>query len=109
MVLYFAPTVHFTEPITIRCQPIIFIHSDQVRLHFYNSRQCQLPISWVTIVTCGPIVLPNVLLIKHFQIIFYFNASDIVQIFISMLMVMNLYKTAIAYGFHKWCFFPTDY
>ena len=41
--------------------------------------------------------------------IFDFNALDMVQIFKSMLMVINWYKTEIAQYFHKWCFFYIYY
>ena len=37
------------------------IIGDHFCLHFYNIRQCQLTISWVAMVTCGPIVFPKVL------------------------------------------------
>ena len=77
------------------------IIGDQFLLHFYNTRQLQLTISWpVTMVTCGPIVFPMVLWMQHLQIIFDFNALDMVQIFKSMLMVMNWYKTEIAQYFY---------
>ena len=56
-------------------------------------------------VTCGPIVFPKVLWMQHLQIIIDFNALDMVQIFKSMLMVMNWYKTEIARYFYKWCIF----
>ena len=46
--------------------------------------------------TRGPIVFPKVLWMQHLQIIFDFNALDMVQIFKSMLMVINWYKTEIA-------------
>ena len=46
-------------------------------------------------VTCGPIVFPKALWI-HLQINFDFNVFHLVQIFQSMLMVINWYKTAIA-------------
>ena len=58
----------------------IFIHSDHCRLHFYNIRQCQLIISWVTMVTCGPIVFPKVLWMQHLQVIFDFNDRADIQI-----------------------------
>ena len=45
----------------------------------------------------GPIVSP--LWMQHLQIIFDFNALDMVQIFKSMLMVINWYKTEIAQYF----------
>ena len=60
-------------------------------------------------VTCGPIVFPKVLWMQHLQIIFDFNALDMVQIFISLLMVKKLYKTEIAQYFYKWCFFYIYY
>ena len=83
-------TVHFTDLVSNRYQPTIFlIHSDHFRLHVNNIRQCQLTISWVTMVTCGPIVFPQLLWMQHLQIIFDFNAWDMVQIFKSMLMVIN--------------------
>ena len=56
-------------------------------------------------VTCGPIVFPKVLRMQHLQVIFDFNALDMVQIFKSMPMVVNLYKTEIAQYFHKRWFF----
>ena len=56
----FALTVHFTDLVSNRCQPIFFY--PQRPLSFaLNIRQCQLTISWVTMVTCGPIVFPKVL------------------------------------------------
>ena len=80
------------------------IHSDQFCLHFYNIRQCQLTISWVTIVTCGPIVFPTVLWVQHLQIRFDSNAFYMAQIFKSLLMEISVYKNEIAQYFHKWCF-----
>ena len=71
------------------------IIGDHFRLHFCNIRQCQLTISWVAMVTCGPIVFPKVLWMQHLRIIFDFNALDIMQIFKSIPMVINLYKTEI--------------
>ena len=85
------------------------IIGDHFRLYFCNVRQCQLTISWVIMVTCGPIVFPKVLWMQHLQIVFDFNASDMVQIFKSMLMVINWYKTEIAQHFYKWCFFYIHY
>ena len=85
------------------------IIGDHFRLHFYNIRQFQLTISWVTMVTCGAIVFPKVLWMQHLQIIFDFNALDMVQIFKSMLMVINWYKTKIAQYFYKWCLFYIYY
>ena len=85
------------------------IMGDHFRLHFCNVRQCQLTISWVTMVTCGPIVFPKVLWMQHFQIVVDFNASDMVQIFKSLLMVINWHKTEIAQHFYKWCFFYIYY
>ena len=79
------------------------IIGDHFCLHLYNIRQCQLTISWVTMVRCGPIVFPKVLWMQHLQIIFDFNALDMVQIFKSMLMVISIYKTEIAQYFYKWC------
>ena len=39
----FAPTVHFTKLVQIRCQPTIFlIYCDYIRLHNYNIHQCQV-------------------------------------------------------------------
>ena len=35
------------------------IHSDHFGLHLYNIHQCQLTISWVTMVTCGTIAFPE--------------------------------------------------
>ena len=55
-------------------------------------------------VTCGPIFFPKVLWMQHLQIIFDFNALDMVQIFKSMLMVKNWYKTEITQYFYKWFF-----
>ena len=81
------------------------IIGDHFRLHFYNIRQCQLTISWVAMVTCGPIVFPKVLWMQHLRIIFDFNALDMMQIFKSIQMVVNWYKTEIAQYFYKWCFF----
>ena len=80
------------------------IIGDHFCLHLYNIRQCQLTISWVTMVGCGPIVFPKVLWMQHLQIIFDFNALDMVQIFKSMLMVISINKTEIAQYFYKWCF-----
>ena len=80
------------------------IIGDHFRLHFYNIRQCQLTISWVPMVTCGPIVFPKVLWMQHLRIIFDFNALDMMQIFKSIQMVVNWYKTEIAQYFFKWCF-----
>ena len=60
-------------------------------------------------VTCGPIVFPKVLWRQHLQIIFDFNALDMVQIFKSMLMVINWYKNEIAQYFYKWCLFYIYY
>ena len=61
------------------------IIGDHFRLHFYNIRQCQLTISWVAMVTCGPIlVFPKVLWMQHLRIIFDFNALDMMQIFKSI-------------------------
>ena len=57
------------------------IIGDHFRLHFFNIRQCQLTISWVAMVTCGPIVFPKVLWMQHLRIIFDFNALDMMQIF----------------------------
>ena len=85
------------------------IIGDHFRLHFYNIRQFQLTISWVTMVTCGPIVFAKVLWMQYLQIIFDFNASDMVRILKSMLMVINWYKTEIAQYFYKWCFFYIYY
>ena len=82
---------------------------DHFRLHLYNFRQCQLTISWVTMVTCGPIVFPKVLWMQHLRIIFDFNALDMMQIFKSIPMVVNCYKTKIAQYFYKWCFFYIYY
>ena len=60
----------------------ILIIGDYFRLHFYNIRQCQLTISWVAMVTCGPIVLPEgILWMQRLRIIFDFNALDMMQIF----------------------------
>ena len=59
--------------------------------------------------TCGPIVFPKVLLMQYLQIIFHFNALDMVQIFKSMLMVINWYTTEMAQYFYKWCFFYIHY
>ena len=81
------------------------IQSDHFPLHFYNIRQCQLTMSWVTMVTCGPIVFPKVLWVLHLQIIFNFNALDFVEIFKSMVMVINRYKTEIAQYFLQLMFF----
>ena len=81
------------------------IIGDHFCLHFYNIRQCQLTISWVAMVTCGPIVFPKVLWMQHLRIIFDFNALDRMQIFKSIPMVINWYKTEIAQYFYKWCFF----
>ena len=55
-------------------------------------------------VTCGPIVFPKVLWVQQLQFNFDFGALDMMQIFISVLMVTNWYKTEIAQYFHKWCF-----
>ena len=85
------------------------IIGDHFRLHFYNIPQCQLTISWVAMVTCGPIVFPKVLWMQHLRIIFDFNALDMMQIFKSIPMVVNWYKTEIAQYFHKWCFFYIYY
>ena len=85
------------------------IIGDHFRLHFYNLRQCQLTISWVAMVTCGPIVFPKVLWMQHLRIIFDFNALDMMQIFKSIPMVVNWYKTEIAQYFYKWCFFYIYY
>ena len=85
------------------------IIGDHFRLHFYNIPQCQLTISWVAMVTCGPIVFPKVLWMQHLRIIFDFNALDMMQIFKSIPMVVNWYKTEIAPYFHKWCFFYIYY
>ena len=85
------------------------IIGDHFRLHFYNIRQCQLTISWVAMVTCGPIVFPKVLWMQHLRIIFDFNALDMMQIFKSIPMVVNWYKTEIAQYFYKWCFFYIYY
>ena len=60
-------------------------------------------------VTCGPIVFPKVLWRQHLQIIFDFNALDMMQIFKSMLMVINWYKNEIAQYFYKWCLFYIYY
>ena len=60
-------------------------------------------------VTCGPIVFSKVLWMQHLQIIFDFNALDMVQIFKSMLMVIKWYKTEIAQYFCKRCFFYIYY
>ena len=81
------------------------IIGDHFRLHFYNIRQCQLTISWVAMVTCGPIVFLKVLWMQHLRIIFDFNALDRMQIFKSIPMVVNWYKTEIFQYFYKWCFF----
>ena len=87
-------------------QPTIFlIHSDHFRIHFYNIRQCQLTIIWVTMVIRSPIVLPKVLWVLHLQIIFDFNGLHMVPIFQSILTVINWYKTEVAQYFHMWCFF----
>ena len=72
------------------------IYSDHFRLHFHKIRQSQLTISWVTMVTSGTIVFRKVLWVKHLQIIFDFNAWDMVEVFKSMLIVMNWHKTEIA-------------
>ena len=80
------------------------IDSDQFHLHFYNIRHCQLTITCVTMVTCGPIVFPKVLWIQLLQVNFDFNALDMVQIFKTILMVTNWYKTEVAQYFDKWCF-----
>ena len=85
------------------------IIGDHFRFHFYNIRQFQLTISWVTMVTCGPIVFPKVLWMQHLQVIFDFNALDMVQIFKSMLMVINWYKTEITQYFYNCCFFYIHY
>ena len=85
------------------------IIGDHFRLHFYNIPQCQLTISWVAMVTCGPIVFPKVLWMQHLRIIFDFNALDMMQIFKSIPMVVNWYKTEIAPYFYKWCFFYIYY
>ena len=88
---------------------LLLIIGDHFRLHFYNIRQCQLTISWVAMVTCGPIVFPKVLWMQHLRIIFDFNALDMMQIFKSIPMVVNWYKTEIAQYFYKWCFFYIYY
>ena len=85
------------------------IIGDHFRLDFYNICQCQLTISWVAMVTCGPIVFPKVLWMQHLRIIFDFNALDMMQIFKSIPMVVNWYKTEIAQYFYKWCFFYIYY
>ena len=72
------------------------IIDDHFRLHLYNIRQCQLTISWVAMVTCGPIVFPKVLWMQHLRIIFDFNALDMMQIFKSIAMVVNWYTTETA-------------
>ena len=56
-----------------------------------------------------PLLSPRVFWVQHLQIIFDFNALHMVQIFKSMLMVMNWYKTEISQYFHKWCFFHIYY
>ena len=59
----------------------------------------------MTMVTCCPIVFPKVSWIQHLQINFDFNTLDMVQIFKSMLMVIDWCKTTeIAQYFYKWCF-----
>ena len=78
-------------------------------IDFYNIPQCQLTISWVAMVTCGPIVFPKVLWMQHLRIIFDSNALDMMQTFKSIPMVVNWYKTEIAPYFHKWCFFYIYY
>ena len=47
-------------------------------------------------VTYVPIVSPKVLGIQHLQIVYDFSALDIVQIFKSLLMIINWYKPEIA-------------
>ena len=85
------------------------IIGDHFRLHFDNIRQCQLTISRVAMVTCGPIVFPKVLWMQHLRIIFDFNALDRMEIFKSIPMVVNWYKIEIAQYFYKWCFFYINY
>ena len=85
------------------------IIGDHFRLHFYNIRQCQLTISWVAMVTCGPIVFPKVLWMQHLRIIFDSNALDMMQVFKSIPIVANWNKTEIAQYFHKLCFFYIYY
>ena len=46
---------------------------------------------------------------QHLRIIFDFNAMDMMQIFKSIPMVVNWYKTEIAQYFYKWCFFYIYY
>ena len=87
------------------------IIGDHFRLHFYNIRQCQLTISWVAMVTCGPIVFPKVLWMQHLRIIFDFNALDMMQIFKSIPMVSIPIDTKLKLPniFYKWCFFYIYY
>ena len=51
----------------------------------------------------------KVLSMQHLRIIFDFNALDMMQIFKSIPMVVNWYKTEIAQYFYKWCFFYIYY
>ena len=50
-----------------------------------------------------------VLWMQHIRIIFDFNALDMMQIFKSIPMVVNWYKTEIGQYFYKWCFFYIYY
>ena len=54
MVQIFAPNRSFYWFI-VKSLPTnyFFNHSDDFRLHFYSIHQCQLTISWLTLVTCG--------------------------------------------------------
>ena len=54
---------------------------------------------------CFPEGIVNAVL----RIIFDFNALDMMQIFKSIPMVVNWYKTEIAQYFYKWCFFYIYY
>ena len=47
-------------------------------------------------VTCGPTVFLKVFWVQRLEIIFDSNALDMVQIFKSMLMVIDRYKTEIS-------------
>ena len=50
----FAPAIILLLSVSSLPNNLMFVHGNYIRLYFYNIHQCQLPISWVTMVTDGP-------------------------------------------------------
>ena len=105
-----APTVHFTDLVSIVDSQIFlksivttFVYTSAT---FGNTSWQSAGWPWWPVV---PLFSRRYCEYPHLRIIFDFNGLDMVQIFKSMLMVINWYKTEIAQYFHKWCFFHICY